>query len=468
MNNLNECSCIEENQLRQHHGVVCTTCNPNRIEQLFVPESITAYRVWKYDHQNAFLKSSQRKRGWSDFNDVLPPGFGDQLDHMKPWSGASYCPYSNHKAPNPYCSCGYYSTNQFGKNDSYSFSHDGTENIVKDFERMLPILERYDENTQKLIGELLFYSPVAKTLEIQEFSLLSEVELTGTIIECEMGYRSEFVSPKKMFLLLNFDKLYDVTSYIGKRLHKDEAQIFHVTYQWIVYIDKYLTNLMKLYDLDFELRFKYTPDNLTKYEMLTREQANKSEYLSLRNHDLINTKVRYISEIMNASDKYFKYKFPSLDNMLKKLQGDNSNVAYFDRSRDGLAARHRRNRRIGTPVTLHQHIRRDHLAEFFENYADYLLSFAHFNCMLSEQSNDKENLLSYPNMTQEFGFRYHTYLGKKYSVDEILDKLLVEHFFAKEHPSLWFKNVYPYFEQYLERLGKNSMPKYQRTNFNER
>jgi len=73
---------------------------------------------------------------------------------------------------------------------------------------MLPILERYDENTQKLIGELLFYSPVAKTLEIQEFSLLSEVELTGTIIECEMGYRSEFVSPKKMFLLLNFDKLY--------------------------------------------------------------------------------------------------------------------------------------------------------------------------------------------------------------------------------------------------------------------
>ena len=59
MKNLNECSCIEENQLRQHHGVVCTTCNPNRIEQLFVPSSITAYRVWKYDHQNAFLKSSQ-------------------------------------------------------------------------------------------------------------------------------------------------------------------------------------------------------------------------------------------------------------------------------------------------------------------------------------------------------------------------------------------------------------------------
>ena len=85
-----------------------------------------------------------------------------------------------------------------------------------------------------------------------------------------------------------------------------------------------------------------------------------------------------------------------------------------------------------------------------------------------EQSNDKENLLSYPNLTEEFGFRYHTYLEKKYSVDEILDKLLVEHFFAKEHPSLWFKNVYPYFEQYLERFGKNSMPKYQQKNFNER
>lgn len=58
-------------------------------------------------------------------------------------------------------------------------------------------MERYEPQTQKLLAELLFYSPVAKTIEIVDFSLLSEVELTGTIVECEMGYRSEFVTPQK-------------------------------------------------------------------------------------------------------------------------------------------------------------------------------------------------------------------------------------------------------------------------------
>ena len=66
MNNLNDCTCITVNRLRQHHGVVCTTCNPNRIEHLIVPQAVTAYRVWRYDHQNAFHKSTSRK-GWSDF-----------------------------------------------------------------------------------------------------------------------------------------------------------------------------------------------------------------------------------------------------------------------------------------------------------------------------------------------------------------------------------------------------------------
>mgnify|MGYP007000236602 len=90
---------------------------------------------------------------WSEFNDVLPPGFGEESDFMKPWSGASHCLHINHKAPNPYCSCGFYSINTFGKDYPRSFSHDGTDNIVRDFDRMLSILERYDEDTQKSILE---------------------------------------------------------------------------------------------------------------------------------------------------------------------------------------------------------------------------------------------------------------------------------------------------------------------------
>ena len=84
--------------------------------------------------------------------------------------------------------------------------------------------------------------------------------------------------------------------------------------------------------------------------------------------------------------------------------------------------------------------------------------------MLGEQKNDRGNLLSYPNLTQQFGFRYHTSLEDRYSTNEVID----EHFIAKEHPSLWFKNIYPYFEQYLEKIGRNSLPTIQEVNFDER
>ena len=67
MNNINECRCITVHNLRQHHGVVCTTCNPNRIEKLVVPGTVTGYRVWKFDHQHGFRNTTGRKRGWSEF-----------------------------------------------------------------------------------------------------------------------------------------------------------------------------------------------------------------------------------------------------------------------------------------------------------------------------------------------------------------------------------------------------------------
>ena len=305
---------------------------------------------------------------------------------------------------------------------------------------------------------------VVSTLEINSFNLLSEVELTGTIIECEKGYRSEFVTPKKMFLLLDIDKLFGLINFIGKRLEKHQHESLHVTYEWAMYINNYLTNIMKLYGLDFELRFKYEPDEDYEYEMLTGDQSKGSDYLPFKDHPFIYTKVKEISEYMKNSDKFLRYKYPGLDLMLEKLTKDKSNVAYLDDRRNSLSNRYRRNKWIGSPITLGNYMRRDHIAEFFENYAGYLLSFAHFNCMLGEQKNDRGNLLSYPNLTQQFGFMYHTFLENRYSAREVINK----HFIAQEHPSLWFKNIYPYFEQYLEKKGRNSMPTIQEVNFDER
>ena len=39
MDNVKKCQCLEHN-LRNHHGIVCSRCNRERIEPLFVPEEI--------------------------------------------------------------------------------------------------------------------------------------------------------------------------------------------------------------------------------------------------------------------------------------------------------------------------------------------------------------------------------------------------------------------------------------------
>ena len=116
MDNVNKCECLE-NSLRTHHGIVCTKCNPESIDPFIVPESIKAYRVWRFIIQNGFHPAGgwRRNRTWSDFNDVLPPGFGTEQDFMKPWSGKATCRNYDHNAPNPYCSCGFYSIKKFAE-----------------------------------------------------------------------------------------------------------------------------------------------------------------------------------------------------------------------------------------------------------------------------------------------------------------------------------------------------------------
>ena len=36
MENVNKCQCLENN-LRTHHGIVCTSCNPESIDPFIVP-----------------------------------------------------------------------------------------------------------------------------------------------------------------------------------------------------------------------------------------------------------------------------------------------------------------------------------------------------------------------------------------------------------------------------------------------
>ena len=46
MLNLNSCNCNDANaNKRNHHGVVCTRCNPSNIETLLIPNEINAIEL---------------------------------------------------------------------------------------------------------------------------------------------------------------------------------------------------------------------------------------------------------------------------------------------------------------------------------------------------------------------------------------------------------------------------------------
>ena len=91
MSNLSSCTCITKTK-RHHHGVVCASCNNKKIDPLLVIGDITAYRVWKFNPVQGFnISRNSGMNKWSDFNDVVPPGFGEQQDSMKPWSGKAQC-----------------------------------------------------------------------------------------------------------------------------------------------------------------------------------------------------------------------------------------------------------------------------------------------------------------------------------------------------------------------------------------
>ena len=448
MRNVNDCKC-SMNNLRNHHGVVCTTCNTNTIEPLLVPNEITAYRVWKFNHRDGFSIRTNGRSGWYDFNQVIPPVFAQETDFMKPWSGSANCNIYDHKGPNPYCSCGYYSIKNFANNTNGSFGHDSSRMIADYLNRAFTRIESLRDEEKKRITELLFYSPVAKTTEIINLNLTAEVSLTGNIIECEFGYRSQYIEPKKFFLLLDFDTLYNLVNFLGNQLGKDNAEKMYVTYQWIVFLDNYFTNILKLYGYEFELRFNTVGYSTDEFEPLTGDQSKNSTYYPLRDHPFY-PKFRNIAYVLEETNKIMRHKLPSLDEIKNEFEKkEESNLV--DLARRRYAAQNNRNNRLGNGriVSLTDIIYGQALAEFFPTYASSLIAFAHFNVMLSEEPNNKNHLLAYPNLAKMFGFRYHSFLESKYSAEQMSVKTTS----TEEHPKHYFRGLYPY---YLKQTKQNT------------
>ena len=299
MFNVNFCNCSGQNsRKRHHHGVICTTCNPALIEPLFVPEEIKAYRTWNFSVESGFTaRGNGRIQSWNDFNSsppqasllvtyIVPVNLGNLLQFV----------FTIIIAPDPYCSCGYYSVKNFGVIGSH-FSHDSTKEIVSRFGTNVIYTLQNKLSKKQLISfaNLFFHSPLLKTLEIDNFKILSEVSLTGKVIECEKGYRSEKIQPRKFYLLVNFL----TSTYCLKNLVVTLIKILreiNSTIVWIDFLNKYLKGIANNLGCDFELLVKVNKNNPIDSEIMSRAEhsrrtANDSGYLSFE-HDLyINQKI---------------------------------------------------------------------------------------------------------------------------------------------------------------------------------
>ena len=334
--NLNPCNCNDVNaNKRNHHGVVCTRCNPSNIEPLFVPSEIYAYRTWRFNVESGLSPLSLgRIQGWNDFNSTPPPSTSIEeiYEYMKPWSPPATCDYNNHAAPNPYCSCGYYSVKEFGSEARRSsvFSHDSTAKIIDKFYRnVMQTLERLNTEQQKSFAKLFFYSPVLKTLELNNFPILSEVSISGNIVECEKGYRSQKIEVKKLFLLVNFFELNEISKQLGQYLNKDNAEVIHSTIVWLDFLNNYIKSIAKLYGCSFEMLVNVNKQNpldqgrermklINEISYNYLEPIQNSEYSSFEKSLYINERLRGISDTVLISNKLLKKQpIPDLDEIRK-------------------------------------------------------------------------------------------------------------------------------------------------------
>jgi len=345
MENITFCMCSDDNsRKRNHHGVVCTKCNNNHIEPLLVPGEIKAYRMWNFNIESGFSSHRGRSQTWESFNTSPPPGMVDDInqDYMKPWRGKAACLYNNHIAPDPYCSCGYYSVKQFGST-GHSFSHNSTDEIVKSFERnVISPLTRLERVQQQAFAKLFFFSPAMKTLELSNFQILSEVALKGKIIDCEKGYRSEKIEAKKFFLLIDFFELLTISEQLGKYLDKDRAEAIHSTLVWLDFLNSYIKGISKLYGCDFEMLVNVTKNNpidkeiymgRRRMELIQEISYNSppslviSEYPSFETDLYINERLRGIANTVVISNKLLKKQpLPDLEEMLVYNKSSQSNI----------------------------------------------------------------------------------------------------------------------------------------------
>ena len=443
MSNVNFCSCNDiYTRKRNHHGVICTTCNPHKIESLLVPNEIKAFKTWNFDMQLGFADNrTVRQQSWSDFNILPPPNISKakQDSFPKLWTDPAYCIYSNHKAPDPYCSCGYYAVKGFGLSGSGisggPFSHNSTSSIITNFDRnVMSPLSMLSQKQQSQYAKMFFYSPLMKTLELTNFQILSESALIGNIVECEKGYRSEKIKPQKLFLLVDFFELNTISSRLGNLINRDRAESIYSTLNWLDFLNNYLKSISSFHGCSFEMLVNVDKGNPIDTYSSIQKDIN-SRYLSFENDLYINERLKGIAESVVISNRLLKKQpFPDLEEM---ILGDSEESNF-------KVNIHQNNIKNNQNITFRTLVRASKYTnditpfeiEHIRQYQEKILAFRNlYKCITSGKT--FPFALSIPDTPEIFGFDTKIFFQNYTRIQGV-------------HPGVWFSNLYKNFKSTVD------------------
>ena len=447
MSNVNYCSCNDiYTRKRNHHGVVCTRCNPQNIESLLVPNEIKAYKTWNFDFETGFSDNRMvRQQAWSDFNILPPPNISklDDNDFVKPWTNSAYCIYGNHKAPDPYCSCGFYSVKEFGilgrGLSGGPFSHNSTSSLISNFDRnVLSVLNTLSVKEQTQYAKMFFYSPLMKTLELSNFQIVSEVALSGNVVECEKGYRSEKIKAKKLFILLDFFELNTISTRLGNYISRDRAESIYSTLNWLDFLNNYLKSMSNFHGCSFEMLVNVDKGNPIDTDLFNHEDMN-GKYLSFEQDLYINERLKGIAESVVISNRLLKKQpFPDLEEMIL----GNSEDSDFNANIHQKNLKKIRNidfktlQRASERASRYSSYTGSYEISHIRQYQEKILAFMNlYKCITSGKTYPFS--LSFPDTPEIFGFDTKIFFQNYERIQGL-------------HPGVWFPNFYKNFKNTVD------------------
>ena len=315
------------------------------------------------------------------------------------------------------------------------FSHNSTSSLVSNFDRnVLSVLSTLSVKQQTQYAKMFFYSPLMKTLELSNFQIVSEVALSGNVVECEKGYRSEKIKAKKLFILLDFFELNTISTRLGNYISRDRAESIYSTLNWLDFLNNYIKSISNFHGCSFEMLVNVDKGNPIDTDLFNHEDMN-GKYLSFEQDLYINERLKGIAESVVISNRLLKKQpFPDLEEMILGNSEDSDFNANF----------HQKNFKKFRNIdfkTLQRASRysdysASHEIAHIRQYQEKILAFMNlYKCITSGKT--YPFALSSPTAREIFGFDTKIFFQNYERIRGL-------------HPSVWFSNFYKNFKNTVD------------------